>query len=306
MTALNIQNVSKIYKQGIHALQDVSLVINDGDFFALLGPNGAGKSTLIGIITSLIRKTSGKISIYGHDLDSEQQLAKLNIGLVPQEINFNPTEKVLATLIKQAGFYGIDAKFACQKSEHYLHLLSLWEKKDFEIRNLSGGQKRRLLLARALIHDPRLLILDEPTAGVDFETRRFIWQFLRDLNEHGMTIILTTHYLEEAEHLCKNMAFIDGGKIIAQHVINHLYQDHYTDTILLHLDKPVLPLFTLKNFNCSFVNPTTLEVYIDQNQTINELFNELAHHRLNVIWFQNKTNKLEQLFASLTSKEKHK
>ncbi len=304
MWALEIENLIKVYKNQITALQGINIKIADGDFYALIGPNAAGKSTLIGIITSLIKKTQGIVRVYGHDLDKEQEQAKYKIGLVPQEFNFNPTEKVLPMLIKQAGFYGIAAKNANQTAYNYLKMLSLWDKKDAEIRHLSGGQKRRLMLARALMHSPRLLVLDEPTSGVDIEVRRFIWQFLKELNEQGITLILTTHYLEEAEQLCKNMAIINHGKVIANYEINNLLQKVDVETIVLHLDKPLLQPFTFKNFNSRFVNPTTVEVYIDKAQTINELFNEIWHNSLNVIRFQNKTNKLEEILLKLTSNRK--
>jgi ABC-2 type transport system ATP-binding protein len=232
MIALEVHDLYKTYKNGVLALKGIHLSIQQGDFFGLLGPNAAGKSTLIHIITSLIKKSLGKIFVFGQDLDKELQEIKLNIGLVPQEFNFNPSEKILSILIKQAGYYGVNTKIARERSEVYLKKFSLWHKHDVEARHLSGGQKRCLMLARALMHEPKLIILDEPTSGVDIETRRSIWGFLRELNEEGTTIILTTHYLEEAEKLCKNVAIINQGEVVAYSRIHDLLN---LEELFLHL-----------------------------------------------------------------------
>lgn len=303
MIALHISQLSKIYENGIVALDNINLDVQEGDFFGLLGPNAAGKSTLIGIITALIHKTAGVVSIFGHNIDSDQLAAKEKIGLVPQEYNFNRLNTPESILITQAGYYGIDRETAIERSTFYLKKLNLWEMKHQESRFLSGGQKRRLMIARALIHEPSLLILDEPTSGVDIETRRAIWRFLRELNHSGTTIILTTHYLEEAESLCKNIAIIDGGKLVRQSAMSNILKQISFETVLLYLDKPLAATPSLNKFLCKLIDETSLEVYINKRQSISDLFHELSHHGLNVISMRNKTNKLEELFLNLTSKE---
>lgn len=303
MRALEIIHLSKIYKNNIHAVKDISLNVLPGDFFALLGPNAAGKSTIIGIISSLIAKTSGTVSIFGNDLDINKQAAKEYIGLVPQDFNFNMSQKVSSILEIQAGYYGIPYHVAAKRSALYLKKLDLWMKRDEEARSLSGGQKRRLMLARALVHEPRLLILDEPTSGVDIETKRSIWRFLEELNSNGTTIILTTHYLEEAENLCKNIAIIDRGELITLASTNSLLKKLDMETLILHIEKPLgCPLASLR-FHSKLLDQTTLEVYLQRGQSISELFYDLSLHSLNVLSMRNKTNRLEELFVNLTSRD---
>lgn len=300
--ALEIRQLRKTYKNDVTALDDVNFEVMEGDFFALLGPNAAGKSTIIGIITSLVRKTSGEVFVFGNSLDTHLHQAKEYIGLVPQEFNFNKTQKVLTILETQAGYYGIPHHIAAERSHFYLRKLGLWEKRNEEARYLSGGQKRKLMLARALIHAPKLLILDEPTSGVDLATRRAIWSFLEDLNAQGTTIILTTHYLEEAESLCKNIAIIDKGKVVALSATNSLLQQLEVETLILYLESPLTFPPLLKKFFSRLLDQSTLEVYLAKEQSISELFLELSQHSLNVLSMRNKTNRLEELFLHLTSK----
>lgn len=302
MKALEIRHLKKIYENKVMALDDISLDVMEGDFFALLGPNAAGKSTLIGIITSLVNKTSGEIFIFANNLDTHKQRAKEFIGLVPQEYNFNKTQKVQTILETQAGYYGIPHAVAHERSEFYLKELDLWEKRNEEARYLSGGQKRKLMLARALIHQPKLLILDEPTSGVDLATRRAIWYFLQELNNQGTTIILTTHYLEEAESLCKNIAIIDKGRVIAHSTTNSLLKQLEVETLILYLEAPIAFPPSLKKFFSKLLDQFTLEVYLEKEQSISELFDELSQHSLNVISMRNKTNRLEELFLNLTAR----
>lgn len=302
MKALEIKQLKKIYKNNVVAVQDVSLEVLPGDFFALLGPNAAGKSTIIGIITSLVAKTAGEVIIFGNNLDTHKQAAKEFIGLVPQEFNFNKNQKVQSILETQAGYYGIAGHIAAERSEYYLKKLGLWEKRNEEARYLSGGQKRKLMLARALIHEPKLLILDEPTAGVDITTRRSIWSFLENLNANGTTIILTTHYLEEAESLCRNIAIIDHGKVVALSATNSLLQQLEVETLILYLESPLSIPPPLTKFFSKLLDHSTLEVYLDKEQSISELFLELSQHSLNVISMRNKTNRLEELFLNLTAR----
>ena len=302
MKALEIRHLSKLYKNNVLALDGISLEVSQGDFFGLLGPNAAGKSTLIGIVTSLITKTSGEVHIFGNSLDTRKQAAKEYIGLVPQEFNFNKTQKIISILETQAGYYGIPRHIAAERSEYYLKKLGLWEKRNDEARFLSGGQKRRLMLARALVHEPKLLILDEPTAGVDLETRRSIWAFLDELNTHGTTIILTTHYLEEAETLCKTMAIIDQGKLVTLSETTSLLKKLEIETLILSLDKPLLHTPLSSKFVCKLLEQTTLEVHLEKEQSISELFYELSHHNLKILSMRNKNNRLEELFLNLTSR----
>lgn len=302
MKALEIRHLSKIYKNNILALDGVSLDVAQGDFFGLLGPNAAGKSTLIGVITSLIGKTSGEVQVFGNSLDTRKQAAKEYIGLVPQEFNFNKTQKIISILENQAGYYGIPRHIASERSEYYLKKLGLWERRNDEARFISGGQKRRLMLARALVHEPRLLILDEPTAGVDLDSRRSIWAFLDELNTHGTTIILTTHYLEEAETLCKTIAIIDQGKLVTLSEKTSLLKKLEIETVILSLDKPLLRTPLNSRFESRLLEQTTLEVQLDKEQSISELFYELSHHNLNILSMRNKNNRLEELFLNLTSR----
>lgn len=306
MNALEICHLSKIYKNNVLAIDGISLEVSQGDFFGLLGPNAAGKSTLIGIVTSLITKTSGEVYVFGNSLDTKKQAAKEYIGLVPQEFNFNKTQKIISILETQAGYYGIPHHIAAERSEFYLKKLDLWEKRNEEARYISGGQKRRLMLARALVHKPQLLILDEPTSGVDLETRRSIWGFLEELNAQGTTIILTTHYLEEAERRCRTIAIIDQGKLVTVSSTNSLLKKNEIETLILYLDKPLILTPLSSKFNSKLLDQTTLEVYLDKEQSISELFYELSRHKLDVLSMRNKTNRLEELFLNLTSRANDK
>ena len=299
MKALSIQNLVKTYSNGVQALKGIDFEVEEGEFCALLGPNGAGKTTTIGIITSLVTKTSGTVSVFGHDIDRELEVAKSCIGLVPQELNFNQFEKVYDIVVNQAGFYGIPRPLARERAEKYLKQLSLWEKRDDMSRTLSGGMKRRLMIARALVHEPRLLILDEPTAGVDIEIRRSMWEFLRKINQEGISIILTTHYLEEAENLCRRVAIIDHGKIIEQGSTRDLLAKLHTETFVLNLREPMQRVPVLDGYAVSRVDDTTLEVEIHKSQDLNQLFELLSKDRLQVLSMRNKANRLEELFVRL-------
>lgn len=301
MAALSINHLHKTYKGGVIALTDVSLQVEEGDFFALLGPNGAGKSTMIGIMTSLVEKTSGDVSIFGHDLFKKPALAKSKIGLVPQEFNFSLFETVEQIVINQAGYYGVDFNTAKVRAEKYLKLLDLWGKRSTVSRHLSGGMKRRLMIARALLHEPKLLILDEPTAGVDIELRRSMWGFLKELNEQGLTIILTTHYLEEAEMLCRNVAIINNGKIIKDTSVKDLLKQLDRETFILDIDKTLSSLPILQDFNINLVDDHTIEAELTTSQTLNQLFAHLELHGINVTSMRNKTNRLEELFVTLVN-----
>ncbi len=303
MHALEIRNLKKVYNNQIVALKGIDLSVNQGDFFALLGPNGAGKSTTIGIITSLVNKSEGSVKIFGYDLDTQSSLAKSHIGLVPQEFNFNIFEKVQKIIIDQAGFYGINRKIASSRSEKYLKALGLWEKRDQRARFLSGGQKRRLMIARALIHEPPLLILDEPTAGVDIELRHLMWSFLQQLNNAGTTIILTTHYLEEAETLCKNIAIIDEGQIIENNSMSALLSRIHTEIFVLNIEQSLAIPPKFLNFPCFLIDANTLEVEVEKSQGLNNLFIELSHLNIKVLSMRTKSNRLEEMFLKLTSKK---
>jgi ABC-2 type transport system ATP-binding protein len=298
--ALALRNVVKQYKNGFQALKGLDLEVEEGDFFALLGPNGAGKSTTIGIITTLVTKSSGTVEIFGHDIDKEPQLAKTFIGLVPQEFNFNVFEPVIEIVVNQGGYYGIPRKIAYERAGELLKLLQLWDKRNEMASNLSGGMKRRLMIARALIHQPRLLILDEPTAGVDIEVRRSMWVFLRKLNEQGTTIILTTHYLEEAEQLCRNIAIIDEGKLIEHTSIKYLINQVNRETFILDLEKPLTQVPELSALEMRLIDETTLEVDVQKGK-INELFIELSQRGISVSSLRNKANRLEELFVCLVN-----
>ena len=302
-TALSIKNLKKTYGNGFEALKGIDLDVMQGDFFALLGPNGAGKSTAIGIITSLINKTSGTVEIFGKNIDAEVGAAKSFLGLVPQEFNFNVFEPVQEILWNQAGYYGIPRKVAEQRAERYLKQLDLWSKRKEQAIRLSGGMKRRLMIARALVHEPKLLILDEPTAGVDIEIRHSMWKFLQDINAQGTTIILTTHYLEEAENLCRNIAIIDHGQIIENTSIRNLLRQLQFETFVLDLDQPVSDVPEVDGFRIKMIDDSCLEVEMDKQQSVNTLFDLLSSMNMQVKSMRNKSNRLEQLFMHLVADE---
>ena len=297
--ALEITGLRKTYKGGHVALKGIDLLVRQGDFFGLLGPNGAGKTTIIGIITSLVNKTGGSVSIFGHDLDTDPASAKACLGLVPQEFNFNMFDPVVEVVANQAGYYGIERKEAFERAEKYLKHLDLWDKRRVMARTLSGGMKRRLMIARALVHEPRLLILDEPTAGVDIEIRRSMWQFLRKINAAGTTIILTTHYLEEAESLCRNIAIINEGELIENTTTKQLLNTLHMETFVLDLESPLVQLPRLENQKLVQLDETTLEAAICRDDSINALFEELSKRNIKVLSMRNKTNRLEELFMNL-------
>ncbi len=299
MQALSLRKLTKTYKNGVQALKGIDLEVEEGDFFALLGPNGAGKTTAIGIISSLVTKSSGAAQVFGHDIDTDLEAAKKCLGLVPQEINFNQFEKVSTILVNQAGFYGIEREIAKERMEYWLKQLQLWEKRDAISRTLSGGMKRRLMIARALIHAPRLLILDEPTAGVDIEVRRSMWEFLRRINEEGTTIILTTHYLEEAESLCRHIAIIDEGRIIENDRMSTVLRKLHTETFVLNLRQPVSGAPSLPGYRIARTDDHTLEVEINKEQNLNHVFAALSATGIEVISMRNKANRLEELFMRL-------
>lgn len=300
--ALSIKGLNKVYGNGLEALKDINLSVKPGDFFALLGPNGAGKSTTIGIICSLVRKSSGQVEVFGNDIDKDFSAAKQFIGVVPQEFNFNQFEKPIDILITQAGYYGIPVEIASGRAENYLKQLGLWDKRDVPSRSLSGGMKRRLMIARALIHEPQLLILDEPTAGVDIELRRSMWEFLQTINRQGTTIILTTHYLEEAESLCRNVAIIDQGRIVQNTSIRALLKQLNKETFVLDLKETIETCPEVADYTLSMLDANTLEVSIEKNKSINELFEVLSHQGLHVVSMRNKANRLEELFLDLVEK----
>ena len=302
MHALVIRDLRKTYSNDFHALKGINLEVEEGDFFALLGPNGAGKSTTIGIICSLIRKTSGVVSVFGKDLDNELEAVKSFIGLVPQEFNFNQFEPVVEIVVNQAGYYGINRPLAYQRAEKYLQQLGLWEKRRSMARELSGGMKRRLMIARALVHEPRLLILDEPTAGVDIEIRRSMWNFLREINARGTTIILTTHYLEEAENLCRHIAIIDHGQIVEYSPMQTLLNRLHTETFVLNLKEPLTVLPQVSGYLLRQVDNSTLEADVSKEQGVNRLFCRLSECNIEVLSLRNKTNRLEELFMHLVGK----
>lgn len=303
MKALSLKKLRKTYENGFQALKGIDLDVEAGDFFALLGPNGAGKSTTIGIISSLINKTSGTVSVFGHDLDKAREAAKSCIGLVPQEINFNQFEKVKNIVANQAGYYGIPRKEARQRAEQSLRQLNLWDKRDTVSRQLSGGMKRRLMIARALVHGPKLLILDEPTAGVDIEIRRSMWNFLRRINREGTTIILTTHYLEEAENLCRNIAIIDHGEIVEHSAMSRLLAKLHTNSFLLDLKEPLQAAPELDGYRLELVDELTLSADVPKEKGMNRLFEGLSQKNIEVVSLRNKSNRLEQLFIDLVGGE---
>ena len=302
--ALEIDHLHKIYDNGFEALKGISLKVNQGDFFALLGPNGAGKSTTLGVVSSLVNKTKGSVKVFGYDLDTQMSQAKCLMGVVPQEFNFNMFEKVHDVVVQQAGYYGIPRDEAIRRTEQLLKQLSLWDKRDDASRTLSGGMKRRLMIARALVHRPKLLILDEPTAGVDIELRRSMWEFLTRINEQGTTIILTTHYLEEAENLCRTIAIIDQGDIIKNSPMGELLKTINTETIVLELHEPLVKVPQVEGYRLLLVSDTHIEVTLNQGQDINTVFVALTVAGIKVTSMRNKTNRLEELFVNLVTSNK--
>ena len=305
-SALSIRQLTKTYANGFQALKGIDLEVEEGDFFALLGPNGAGKSTTIGILSTLVNKSGGTVEVFGHDLDRDPSGLKRCLGVVPQEFNFNQFEKCFDILTTQAGYYGIPLKLARERAEQYLTQLGLWDKRNNASRELSGGMKRRLMIARALIHQPRLLILDEPTAGVDIELRRSMWSFLTELNQQGITIILTTHYLEEAEQLCRNIGIIDHGRIVERSSMKDLLKKLHVETFLLDLKESTLVMPQLTGYPAQLVDDHTLEVQVEKSQGINDLFRQLAAQKVEVLSLRNKSNRLEELFVSLVEKNLEK
>ena len=299
MKALSLRQLAKTYRTGVQALKGIDLDVEQGDFFALLGPNGAGKTTAIGIVASLVRKSSGKVEVFGHDIDTDLESAKACLGLVPQEINFNQFETVSTILVNQAGFYGMPRREAKDRVEGLLEQLQLTDKRNAISRTLSGGMKRRLMIARALVHGPRLLILDEPTAGVDIEVRRSMWEFLRRINEDGTTIILTTHYLEEAENLCRNIAIIDEGRIIENDRMATVLRKLHSEVFVLNLRRPLESLPELPGYACVAGADGSLEVELNKEQNLNELFALLSARGIEMLSMRNKANRLEELFLQL-------
>ena len=298
--AISIQNLAKTYANGFEALKGISLEVQEGDFFALLGPNGAGKSTTIGVISTLVNKTSGSVEVFGKNVDTHVYETKLDFGVVPQEVNFSQFEKVRDIVMTQAGYYGLQRKIAAERCEKYLRKLGLWEKRDERSRSLSGGMKRRLMIARALVHEPRLLILDEPTAGVDIELRRSMWEFLSDINNNGTTIILTTHYLEEAEQLCRNIAIIDEGKIVENTSMRKLLNELDSQVYILETTSQIPSGFDLELENASLeiVDKGCVEVTVSGGLSVNDVFAILSEAGIKIDSMRNKTNRLEQLFLS--------
>jgi len=303
MNALTIQNLTKTYSNGVEALKSINFNVAEGDFFALLGPNGAGKTTAIGIVTSLVNKTSGRIEVFEHNIEENLNAAKSCIGVVPQEINLNLFDGVFNILVNQAGFYGVPRKESLKRAEHYLKQMELWDKRKEMARSLSGGMKRRLMIARALVSEPRLLLLDEPTAGVDIETRRAMWNFLRQINRNGTTIILTTHYLEEAEQLCNQLAIINDGEIVENDSMNNILTKLTQEVFVLNLDQAIDAVPEIEDYFIEINNPKEIEIHVRQAQTLNPVFAKLASKGIGVLSMRNKTNRLEELFIELTRAE---
>ncbi|OSP47395.1 ABC transporter ATP-binding protein [Vibrio cholerae] len=303
MYALEIEQLRKTYAGGFEALKGISLQVKKGDFYALLGPNGAGKSTTIGIISSLVNKTSGKVTVFGYDLDSQLELAKQQLGLVPQEFNFNPFETVEQIVLQQAGYYGVPKALAKERAQKYLTQLDLWEKRSERARNLSGGMKRRLMIVRALMHEPQLLILDEPTAGVDIELRRSMWEFLKQINAQGVTIILTTHYLEEAEMLCRHIGIIQRGELIENTTMKSLLGKLHVETFVLDVDGNA-PIAPLQGVVKQQMVEGSLEIELEKSQGINHVFTQLTEQGVKVLSMRNKVNRLEELFVSIVNSGK--
>jgi len=306
MDALVLKNLRKVYKNGVEALKGIDLVVREGDFFALLGPNGAGKTTAIGIITSLIRKSGGSVSVFGYDIERDREAAKACIGVVPQEINLNMFERNDNTLVNQAGYYGVPAAVAKGRAEKYLRALHLWDRRLDVARTLSGGMKRRLMIARALVHEPRLLILDEPTAGVDIEIRRSMWDFMREINASGVTIILTTHYLEEAESLCRNIAIIDEGRIIENDSMKNVIGKLQLESFVLSLQEPIQRPPQLDGYAVRLRNEHEIEVDVVKGQGLNRVFEALSAQSLHVASMRTKSNRLEELFIRLVEDKDQK
>src|ERR1700758_4946318 len=302
MNALSVRGLTKTYRNGVQALKGIDLDVEEGDFFALLGPNGAGKTTLICIITSLVNKTAGDAQVFGHDIDRELEAAKACIGVVPQEINFNMWENPYTIVINQAGFYGIPRTVARQRAEKYLKQLQLWDKGGGISRGLSGAMKGRWMLARARMHEPRLLILDEPTAGVDIEIRRSMWDFLREINARGTTIILTTHYLEEAETLCRNIAIINGGLIVERDRMSRLLRRLHVETFVFNLREPLAVAPPLPGYEVTLVDDHTLEVEVSKEENLNDIFAQLSALGIEVLSMRNKVNRLEEIFMQLVER----
>ncbi|NNP73049.1 ABC transporter [Acinetobacter defluvii] len=301
--ALTLRDLSKTYRNGFQALKGINLNVPEGEFYALLGPNGAGKSTTIGIISSLTRKTSGTVEIFGHDLDTHPSKAKQCLGVVPQEFNFGQFEKTFDILVTQAGYYGISKKIAQQRAEEYLEKLGLWDKRNTQGRMLSGGMKRRLMIARAMMHEPKLLILDEPTAGVDIELRRSMWDFLTEMNEKGTAIILTTHYLEEAEMLCRQIAIIDRGVIKEDTSMKAFLNQLSEESFIFDLEHPIEPIhIEIIGLKFNLIDPVTLEVTMDKAHSLNDLFQLLEAQGIRVRSMRNKSNRLEELFVKMVEK----
>lgn len=300
--ALELEQLTKTYPGGVKALRGIDLRVEAGDFYALLGPNGAGKSTTIGIISSLVNKSSGKVRVFGYDLERDVVNAKRQLGLVPQEFNFNPFETVLQIVVNQAGYYGVKRDDALMRAEKFLKQLDLWKKCHERARMLSGGMKRRLMIARALMHEPKLLILDEPTAGVDIELRRSMWSFLKDLNARGTTIILTTHYLEEAEMLCRNIGIIQHGELVENTSMKQLLSKVQSETFIFDL-APKSPLPRLAGYQHRLTDTSTLEVDVMREQGLNGVFSQLSEQGIQILSMRNKANRLEELFVSLVNRE---
>ncbi len=299
MNALSIRKLKKTYNNGFEALKGIDLEVEPGDFFALLGANGAGKSTTIGIISSLVNESSGSVSIFGHDLKTERSLAKSCLGLVPQEVNFNQFDTVKSIVFNQAGYYGTPRKLALQRTEHCLKQMDLWDKRDLVSRRLSGGMKRRVMIARAMVHAPKLLILDEPTAGVDIEIRRSMWNMMQEVNKQGTTIILTTHYLEEAESLCRNIAIIDQGRIVENTDMASLLARLHVDHFVLDLAEPLAVAPVISGYQIERLSDKVLDVAVPKEVGLNYLFSQLSAQNISVISLKNKSNRLEQLFMNL-------
>ena len=299
MNALSIKNLRKTYANGKEALKGINFTVAVGDFYALLGPNGAGKTTAIGIISSLVNKTAGEVEVFAHNIDRELEAAKQCIGLVPQELNINQWEKVGNIVLNQAGYYGLTSRLARERTEKYLRALRLWDRRDDVARSLSGGMKRRLMIARALVHEPRLLILDEPTAGVDIEIRRSMWEFLREINAAGTTIILTTHYLEEAESLCRHVAIIDEGEIIEDAPMSRVLRKLQREVFVLSLANELEQAPELDGFQTGLLEGSELEVEMGPSKNLNDLFHELDARGIRVVSLRNKANRLEELFMRL-------
>jgi ABC-2 type transport system ATP-binding protein len=298
-SCLTIKNLFKEYDTGLLALKGVDIEVKQGDFFALLGPNGAGKSTILGIISSLVKKTSGSVTVFGMSIDKDFPIIKKNVGVVPQEINFNNFEKVFDIIKTQGGYFGLSSSVSRKRAEKYLKLLGLWDKRDQTPRMLSGGMKRRLMIARALVHEPKLLILDEPTAGVDIELRRSMWEFLKKINDDGTTIILTTHYLEEAESLCRNIAIIDRGKIIQNTSTRDLLRQLNTESFIFNTREKISKLPEMEGYKGLIIDSNSFEVEVENNRSLNTLFTNFSDQGIEISSMRNKSNRLEELFLSL-------